>query len=671
MTDLLEGLPAHVQASIRRIWASTVASGSERYKRSGDRSGLEGQKEISQLIQQHGVLKGDPRWTAIRDHGRLLYYGTVATSEPPTRLRGGPFVAPSDAEGPAFTKDSSFRARMEARQRTFRVDVLGVGYEKYGHWLDQAAAERGANFVHPAALAAVTTRAATGKGVDPERTFANMLASQAMCFNLFGPLASSDEGRKLAAVVLARFVPGLTAVRSILIEHTPDADIFRDQSGPAGVDCDVLVEFDDEDGACGVLVIETKLVESTFSRCGHRKGSEPACPSNVQLGEDFSGCRYSSKNRFLYWQRTVESQSLRLPLVRDAGCPFGGASWQLWVNHTLAHVEAARRGASRAVFAVCAPRDNEQLLEGETVIETFRRLTTDPERAVFMPLEEVLATLKAATSTLAPDWSDWAITMCARYVLCASPDDAVVEQRRSAVTEGHRSVVQWMATADFKEVVDIYATAAKRRGHVYFRPTDGGVVMIGLHDDAPFYVGLRTHKTDAGYSVRARSTAPSLADAEARWMGFESWLRTLKSSKKEEERGVIGWLRRALESALWLPELGEGWVFLHQEWRFLDDAGLGKKSDVLAAHLPTGRLGIVELKDDEKELPDARAQVDGYGRFWKRDAAELAPLFTNLLRAQGALYRNDAAAAGTISTDDALLFVGVSTRARGVRVTSR
>ncbi|MBX3192835.1 MAG: hypothetical protein KF819_37975 [Labilithrix sp.] len=81
-------------------------------------------------------------------------------------------------------------------------------------------------------------------------------------------------------------------------------------------------------------------------------------------------------------------------------------------------------------------------------------------------------------------------------------------------------------------------------------------------------------------------------------------------------------------NALWLPELGPSWVFLSHEWRFIDDAGIGRKSDVLAVELSTGRLGIVELKDADAKLHDARAQVDGYAEWWQRDAAELAPLFT-------------------------------------------
>jgi hypothetical protein len=105
-----------------------------------------------------------------------------------------------------------------------------------------------------------------------------------------------------------------------------------------------------------------------------------------------------------------------------------------------------------------------------------------------------------------------------------------------------------------------------------------------------------------------------------------------------------------------------------QEWRFLNPYGTGKKSDVLALHLPTGRLGIIEFKSSEDALDEARDQVDEYGQYWRRDAATLAPFFTKLIQAMGAAYRNHDAASGRVSPEPAELFVGVASPDRGVRV---
>lgn len=168
-------------------------------------------------------------------------------------------------EGPVYTKGTSYRARAEARQRSVRA-TLGVPCARYGHLLMPDDAAEGRNFVSTEAFAAARRRRDAGKGV-AQRTFDNMLSSQAMAFNIFAPLCGRLE---LAARTLGPFVPGLASVRSITIEHTPAADVFGDQTGLGGVDCDLLLEGKNDRGEKLVCVIETKFVEAEFSVCGFR-----------------------------------------------------------------------------------------------------------------------------------------------------------------------------------------------------------------------------------------------------------------------------------------------------------------------------------------------------------------------------------------------------------------
>ena len=290
--------------------------------------------------------------------------------------------------GPASRVGAGFQARAEARQRRYRAEVLGVGHAEYGHWLDDEAAGEGANFVVPGCHRAALDRQAAGKGVAP-RTFNNMLASQTMAFNVFTPLAADPD---LATSVLAPLVPGLLAVRRIIPEYTPEAAVFRDQRGTAGVDCDLLIEATLDVGRV-VIAVETKFVEEEFSTCGHRKAKKRklgrACPEDVPVGTSRSACAYQGSNRFAYWQRADEHATLlTLPAT---GCPFGGPFWQLWVNHTLAHVEAARRGADHARYMVCAPSANDALLRGGRVLSSFRALLAKPETVGFLGLDDVIA----------------------------------------------------------------------------------------------------------------------------------------------------------------------------------------------------------------------------------------------------------------------------------------
>lgn len=304
---------------------------------------------------------------------------------PPRRIPAEP-----PSYGPASRFGAGFQDRAEARQRRYRAEVLGAGHAEYGHWLDDAAADDGANFVSPECHRAAVQRQAAGKGVT-RRTIHNMLASQAMAFNVFSPLAADPD---LATRVLAPLVPGLRAVRRITPEYTPPAEVFRDQRGTAGVDCDLLIEADLDDGPA-VIAVETKFVEEEFSTCGHRTAEKRrrgrACPEDVPVGTHRSSCAYQASNRFAYWQRADELGTLRpVPL---AGCPFGGPLWQLWVNHTLAHVEAVRRGAEHARYLVCAPAANDALLRGGQVISSFRALLAEPETVGFLGLDDLVASI--------------------------------------------------------------------------------------------------------------------------------------------------------------------------------------------------------------------------------------------------------------------------------------
>ncbi|MEI9940179.1 MAG: hypothetical protein WDO69_23415 [Pseudomonadota bacterium] len=69
-----------------------------------------------------------------------------------------------------------------------------------------------------------------------------------------------------------------------------------------------------------------------------------------------------------------------------------------------------------------------------------------------------------------------------------------------------------------------------------------------------------------------------------------------------------------------------------------------------------------------RQLAQARTQVAEYAKLWERDAQDLAPLFTDLLRALGLAYGNDLAANIVVEAKAAALFVGIASNGKGVRV---
>lgn len=315
--------------------------------------------------------------------------------------------------GPVYTKGTSYRARAEARQRAYRAHTLRAEHGRYGHFLAQAAADAGSNFVLTAAFEAAQARQRAGKGVAP-RTFENMLSSQAMCFNVFAPLSTRHV---LAAEALAPFIPGLVEVKSIALEHTPARDIFHDQSGRGGVDCDLLIEGTNTSGEPLLVVIETKFVEPEFSVCGFKKSGraekgQDVCPDDVGVRADRSACLYVRNKGYGYWQRSDEHGLLREGALHETGCPFAGANWQLWVNLALAHEEAKRRGARDVRFAVCTSANNAALLDGGKALEGFRALLRRPEAIHMIDLDALLARMEAIA---AGELAGWARALSARY----------------------------------------------------------------------------------------------------------------------------------------------------------------------------------------------------------------------------------------------------------------
>ena len=312
--------------------------------------------------------------------------------------------------GNVYTKGSGFRALAERQQRQYRADVLHANDDgEWGHHLCTSAAEAGRNFLTPAIYQAVLERDRQGKGIDLPRTRGNMLSSQAMCFNLFSPL-SSRYGRNIMARVLAHFIGNMGGIRHIGFEYTPCNGLFGDQTKVGGVDCDLLVEFDN-----GVLGVETKFVEKEFSRCGFCKSRcATRCPTKATL--DPAKCLYTEKKRYRYWERSGELRTLVRDAIEGHPCPFDGPKWQLWVNHTLVQAKAkANRCGGKGIFAVCAPSANKAIMR-DSILRDFQSLLTDPSTFVFIPLERLIGELKAELGT-EPEWSEWVNGLEMRYVV--------------------------------------------------------------------------------------------------------------------------------------------------------------------------------------------------------------------------------------------------------------
>jgi len=168
--------------------------------------------------------------------------------------------------GPQYARDNLLKSRMRKHQSWYRANELHLPYgtgprpndtSSYGNMLTRVDGGAGRNFLTQEIYEVVLDRIAQGSGVvEKYRLLHNMLSSQPMCFNLFGPLVRDCD---LAKNLLATLVPEkISEVTRVEIEWAPQPakDYLNDRTA-----FDAFIEYRTEDGQLAGLGIETKLSE--------------------------------------------------------------------------------------------------------------------------------------------------------------------------------------------------------------------------------------------------------------------------------------------------------------------------------------------------------------------------------------------------------------------------
>jgi hypothetical protein len=252
-----------------------------------------------------------------------------------------------------------------------------------GNYLAWSDAELGLNFLNPSIFCAARERMRSEGALDEYRLLANLLSSQPMCFNLFGPL-TSDLG--LARELLDALLPeGVSEVLSVNLEYAPAP---REEYLGDRTAFDAFFDYLDRAGVHRFVGIETKLTEP------------------------FSPQRYGRDHRPAYDQLTKASDS---PWVDDVADRVYDVRWnQLWRNQLL--VEATRKhlsqlhGAHGRLVVIRHQGDNRC---AETISQ-YRKLLEAPDDSFLdLPLDVLVdAWLPLVTGTNA----EWLNDFRTRYV---------------------------------------------------------------------------------------------------------------------------------------------------------------------------------------------------------------------------------------------------------------
>jgi PD-(D/E)XK nuclease superfamily len=237
--------------------------------------------------------------------------------------------------GPQYPPDPPFRALMRRHQSWYRSTVLhadfGTGPKPssatyYGNMLAAVAAEAGANFLTPEIFGVARARIAAGGGVEPFRCLRNMLSSQPMCFNLFGPLVVNTE---LATRMVGALLPGEVAeVLAVRIEYAPSP---RHEYLDDATAFDAFVQYRRPSGEPAFLGIETKLTDS-FSEKEYVKPAYVALTErddSVWTRDAWTKLSHPSTNQL--WRNQLLAEALR----RHPASPLGSFGRSVVVRHPL------------------------------------------------------------------------------------------------------------------------------------------------------------------------------------------------------------------------------------------------------------------------------------------------------------------------------------------------
>lgn len=292
--------------------------------------------------------------------------------------------------GPQSASDKPFTARMRLHQSWYRTHVLrlpsGTGpypnsTSYYGNMLTRKDGEAGKNFL-TSEIATVARKRATEnpRNIERFRLLHNMLSSQPMCFNLFGPLVKDAElARKLIDTLVSERV---ARVLCVVIEWAPEpkAEYLAD-----GTSFDAFVEYLDVDGKKYALGIETKLTEP------------------------FSLTKVKDEKKYFRWMTLPGA--LWKESAKDR---FNNlAHNQLWRDHLLAFALENHRKSDYAqcrLMLVRHPQDR----ECASVVETYRSFLKNEDSFIDMPLDRLFKHWNKVS--LAQRQKDWLEAFFLRYL---------------------------------------------------------------------------------------------------------------------------------------------------------------------------------------------------------------------------------------------------------------
>jgi hypothetical protein len=201
--------------------------------------------------------------------------------------------------------------------------------------------------------------------------FGHMASSQAACLNLFLPILKDKKVADSIFPLINRNYKELATdylEGGFQFEYWDSSNPLNDHTIAAGTDSDVAIAYYDTSDALSLWLIEHKLTENEFTKCGGFRSDgnkvKNNCDDGLMILSDHSKCYYSYHCNYNYWSLTDESGIYNHQILQKrTKCPFIGGENQLWRNQLLGYAIRKKGQFKNVHFSVVHHPDNNDLAD--------------------------------------------------------------------------------------------------------------------------------------------------------------------------------------------------------------------------------------------------------------------------------------------------------------------
>lgn len=243
------------------------------------------------------------------------------------------------------------------------------------------------------------------------------VSSQTACINLFMPILLSDKVNDILAKI-----PGCPSdfkeiVRDRLFhgfcfeywgqDIKNGKGLLNDHSKQAGTDADVAIAYHNVNGDLCLWLIEHKLSEKEFTKCGGYSSEKNEHKENCKncnlasIVENPQLCHYQIIG-YKYWELMKRHIDKYNKNVDIEGCPFIGGLNQLWRNQMLGFALREKGDYKTVIFSVCHHEKNTMLNKS---MDLYSKIINDSSMFSHFTNYDILDAVDSNCSELQP-WSE-------------------------------------------------------------------------------------------------------------------------------------------------------------------------------------------------------------------------------------------------------------------------